>query len=60
LATVHRVALVDMPDLLISSWYVVNSVVKFIDCNKFLPYYFCHSIFVLTDSLFVILSEHIL
>ncbi len=60
LATVHRVALVDLSDLLISSWYVVNSVVRFIDCNKFLLCCFCHIIFALTDSLFVILSEHIL
>ncbi len=52
-------ALVDMPDLLISSWYVVKSVVKFIACNKFLLCPFCHIIFALTDLLFVILSEHI-
>jgi hypothetical protein len=60
LATVHRVAPVDMPDLLISSWYVVNFVVKFIVCNKFLLCPFCHVIFALTDLLIVILSEHIL
>ncbi len=34
-----------MSDLLISSWYVVNSVVKFIDCNKFILCYFCHLVF---------------
>ncbi len=60
LATVHRVALVDMPDLLISFWDVVNFVVKFIVCNKFLLCPFCHIIFALTDLLIVILSEHML
>ncbi len=60
LATVHGVALVDLSDLLISLWYVVNFVTKFIVDNKFILRPFCNIIFALPDLLFVILSEHIL
>ncbi len=52
-------ALVDLSDLLISPWYVVNFVEKFIVCNKFLLRSFCHIIFALTDLLIVTLSGHI-